>query len=127
MQKCRRLLWTEEPSSNITFSDHTFTIGIPGTYAIDYFLQVEHSSLTGASAMVGPPVTMQIAVNGSTASTPANELVPVPIYNIPWPSPPDFPYAAVSYGTNHIVNTLAAGATLQLWITALPTVTGPID
>jgi hypothetical protein len=121
---------SDDPELNMAFNNGTslFTVGLTGTYAIDYSLQAEHIFPTDAGVTVeGPPLTIELSINGATGTLPANELVPVPIYGSPWTAPLTtfFPFNAVSFGTGHAVVALSPNDTIQLLITQLPaTVSG---
>ena len=75
-------------------------MGITGTYAIDYFVQLYHNvSTPEGTTFAGPPVTIGVSVAGDTTG-PADELIPMPITGATWAAD-NFQYNAVSTGTRH--------------------------
>lgn len=117
---------TVDPLGNITYSGGTnsFLVGITGTYAIDYFVQLYHDVSTPAgTTFAGPPVTIGVSLSGATPNA-ADELIPTVIAGAPW-TESSFPYNALSTGTYHVVQQIGPGTSVKLQILAIPSTTGP--
>ena len=114
---------SEDITENIGFDNgsNSFVVSLTGIYAIDYFLQVYHTSYSTS------PMTVGIVLDGATGPVTADELYPNAIAGLTWGGTGSFAnYHAVSFGTRHVVYNLSANNTVSLQITALPSVgTGP--